>query len=216
MSVPRLRARSSYLCELRLAPDERELSEHASHRLRRGTGPARRRSGQRQRLLQDVPVQLLGRSFGLDAELMAKDGDAVLVLAQSGAALSSRDVEAHQGSMDILVQSVQREQPARGANGRVDRSGTRLMLEEPGESLSGQFPEPLALGEEPLVERVRLRVEAGQKIALVERERLLQRCPTASADELLETRHIDVQPRGIQRHGVGVEHENAGTRKRAS
>ena len=63
---------------------------------------------------------------------------------------------------------------------------------------------------------MRPRVEAGQKVTLVERQRLLQLWLTARGDQSLKTGHIDVQPQGIHRHRVGVDDENAGTAKRAS
>jgi hypothetical protein len=102
---------------------------------RRGGGLRQQRSVQRARL-----------RFGLDAELLAHDGETRLVLPQRGAAASLRGIEPHERAMNGLLQRVQSEQAHRRLNRALRRRRTHLQAEQSSERVDGLLAKTHALG----------------------------------------------------------------------
>ena len=78
--------------------------------------------------------------------------------------------------MDGLLERVEGDQPQGRPEGAIAVFPSALLLREKlGQGLERQFPQPLALGHEPVLEQRAAEGEAGQEVTLVEIDRLGQR-----------------------------------------
>ena len=104
--------------------------------------------------------------------------------------------------MDRLLQGVEREQPQGRPHRLISPAALAVMGEQPGERLERQLAQPLALGEEPLLERWRGPAESLEQVAPIERHGALERLRRALGHRPLERGHIDVGRGRIQDDGV--------------
>ena len=74
----------------------------------------------------------------------------------------------------------------------------RLLGQQPRQGLQRHLPQPLPLGDEPLLEQRLVHGEAQQQVAAVELGGLLQRLGSPLGDPLFEGHHVDLHPEGIQ------------------
>ncbi len=73
--------------------------------------------------------------------------------------------------MHGFLERVERQQPERARHRRLDGARLLLVRHQPREPLEGELPQPLALAQQPLLERRLVERQPRQKIALVERAR---------------------------------------------
>ena len=117
---------------------------------------------------RDVLIQSSRLGLGLSAQLAPEHADADLVLLQRGASPALPRIETHQRSMRGLLQWVERQETDGGLDGALRRLALGLVGEQPGERLEGELSEPLALSQEPLLERWFVEAEPFEQLALVE------------------------------------------------
>ena len=155
-------------------------------------------------LAQDLLVEGLRLRLGLDAELAAEHAHAVLVVAQRRAAPTEIRVQPHQRAVHRLLQRVQRQQPQRRLHRGLRRTRPTLPREQLRESFERHLAQPLALPQQPLLERCFVHREPAEQIALVERRRPLQRRRRRLPHEALERRGVHLHRRRVQGQRVAV------------
>ena len=111
-------------------------------------------------LPRDLLIELPGRRLGLDAELTLQNTDAHLVLAKRGCPPAQLGMETHDRAMERLLQRIDGKQPKRCLQRGLRRAHARLMVEQLRERVDGPPVQPLALREEPVLERHLLQAEA--------------------------------------------------------
>src|SRR6266852_7970029 len=94
-----------------------------------------------------------------------------------------------------LLKRVEGEETDGGLDGALRRLALGLVGEEPGERLEGELSEPLALSQEPLLERWFVDAESFEQLALVESRGPFERRGRALGHQLLEGEDIDVHGR---------------------
>ena len=135
---------------------------------RRPGGPPGLVRARRRPRAQDLLVEVLRLALGLDPQLAPQDGEAVLVLAQGRAPAAEIHVEAHERAVDRLLEGIESGELQGRLDSGLGATGGALVGEQSGQGLDGQLSQPLALRDEPLLERGLGHREAGEEIALVE------------------------------------------------
>jgi hypothetical protein len=128
----------------------------------------------------------------------------VLILAQRGRTSAEVRVASHQGAVHRFLQRIERQQPDRARHGRLDGARPPVVSEQPRQGLHGQLAQPLALPEQPFLERRLVERESAQEVTAVERHGPLQRRQRPLAHRLLEHRGVHGHRGGRQRQGVGL------------
>ena len=155
---------------------------------------------------QDVLVEATRVLLRFGVQLAPQHVDAQLVLAERGVPSSQLRVEAHHGPVRRLLQWNQDQQPTRGRHRRLAVTGLPKQGRGLGQRLDGELPQPLALHDEPLLERRRLpHVETCQQVATIDVTGFQQRRERGGPGELLEHERIDLHRVGRQRHRVLVD-----------
>ena len=85
-----------------------------------------------------------------------------------------------------------------------------MVREQPRQGLEGQLPQPLALRQQPLLERRVLDSEPLEQVTPIERRRLLEPRGGAPGDQPLEDRDVDLHRTRVDRDGLSVLDEAAG------
>jgi hypothetical protein len=133
-----------------------------------------------------------------------------LILALGGAPLPRLHVKLHQCPVDGLLEWIEGEKALGGLDGRLCRACRVLVCEQPPKASDGQLVQPLALGEEPIVERWLLYREPLEEVAVVEGKTLGQCRWGRLRDPLYELVDVHAHSGGIQGDGVRVHLERLG------
>ena len=112
--------------------------------------------------------------------------------------------------MNRLLQRIERQDSERRLHGGVERLRVHVVAQQLGERLQRQLAQPLALHGAPLLEGGLADVEAIEQIAAIELGRPGQGLGRLADRRRLELDHVDADPRGIERQGVGPVHEDVG------
>lgn len=204
--------------ELGVAREQRTVVGPADRRrrLRDRTGRlrSRRRLGP---LANDLEVQRAGLGLGLGAELALQHAHAHLVLTERGSAPALAGVETHERAVHGLLERVQSEQAQGGLDGGVGIAGARVMPEQPGERPERDLVQPLALGEEPVLERRRLSGETGEEGTAIELGGARERLRRSALRQPLERPDVDVDGVAVDPDRVDVgDHGRRAVRQRLS
>ena len=210
VSPPGLGERLRQLRQLGPSADERRLHRRrgrARRRLRWARSDLGRRRRARQSLAEDVLVERLRLGLGLHAQLLLECAHALLILPERRAPPPLLGVKPHQRPVRRLLQRVQRQQFERGLHRCLCGPRLSLMRQQLRQPLQRQLPQPLPLGDEPLLEQRLVHGEAGEQVALVERGGLLQRLGRALGHQPLEGRDVDIDHGAIQGESFALEQE---------
>ena len=165
-------------------------------------------------LAKNLLVKRFRLPLRLDAQLAREDAHTLLVLAKRGAAPAALRVQPHQRAMHRLLQRVERQQLQRGLHGRLTGVNLPLVREKLRERLQGQLTQPLALAQQPLLERRLVDRESAEQVALIDRAGLCERRRRALADQPLEGRGVDIHGARPQRQRVAVLLQRRGIAQR--
>lgn len=175
----------------RAADERRGRLARRSRRAFVGPGPGRALAA----LLHDLLVERPRLRLRLGAQLAVQRGHAVLVLAQRRLAPPGLRVEPHERAVHGLLQRVDGEQAPGGLDGVVDAAGRPAEAEQTGERLQGNLAQPLALGQQPLLERRLRDREPGEEVAAVQGPDPLERVGSGIAGRGFEG--VDVRGQGV-------------------
>src|SRR5262249_41592633 len=117
--------------------------------------------------------------------------DAGLILAERGAPPSGLDIESHQRAVYRLLERIDLEESQGGLHGGIDRSGGPLMREQRRQRPERHLAQPLAVAEEPVVERLLLHRETLEEITLIQSGRFAERRRRSLGRPSLELAHVD-------------------------
>ena len=155
-------------------------------------------------------IELPRLRLGLCPQLPLQRADAHLVLLERGSPPPLADIEPHERAVHGLLQGIQPEQPHRRLNGVLRGRGLALLGQQPRQGLQRHLPQPLPLGDEPLLEQRLVHREAQQQVPAVQLGRLLQRLGSPLGHPLFERHHVDLHPEGIQRQGLTFDPQRRG------
>ncbi len=108
-------------------------------------------------------------------------------------------VELHQRAVHGLLQRVERQQSQRRFDRALGPAAVGVQREHPRQRVHGPLAQPAAAGHQPVVERRLARVQGLEKLAGVQRRRVLQRFARAIGEKALEFERVDVDTPGRQR-----------------
>src|SRR5262245_3923689 len=100
-------------------------------------------------------------------------------------------IKTHQRSMHRLLKWVEGQETDGGLYGALRRRALGLVGEQPSERLEGELSEPLALSQEPLLERRFVDAEPFEQLALVKSRGPFERLCRALGYQRLEREDID-------------------------
>ena len=126
-------------------------------------------------------IELPRLRLGLGPQLPLQHADAHLVLLERGSPPPLAGIEPHERAVHRLLQGIQPEQPHRRLNRALRARGLALLGQQPRQGLQRHLPQPLPLGDEPLLEQRLVHGEAQQQVPAVQLGRLLQRLGVPSA-----------------------------------
>jgi hypothetical protein len=137
-----------------------------------------------------------------------------LILPERGAAPAELHVEAHERSVNGLLQGIERRELEAGLDGGLGPINRALVGQQARQGLERQLAQALALGEQPVLEGWLPDSEAGQEIAVIERGRLGKALGRGGGHRLLEVCHVDSDGARVEGDAVGFDPEtvsSAGT-----
>jgi hypothetical protein len=119
-------------------------------------------------------------------------------------------VEPHERTVGGLLQGIEPEQPHRRLDRALGARSLGLMGQQSRQGLQGHLSQPLALGDEPLLEQRLVDAEPQKEVAPIQLGGLFQRLRSALGDAPFEGGHVDFDRRGI--HGQGLPFDAHGRR----
>ena len=123
-------------------------------------------------------------------------------------------IEAHQRPVRLLLQRLEREEPERDDDGPVAVAGLGMAVAEPAKEVDGAGVQAVALGEHPVLEARRPRIEAVEEVAAVAGRRGLQVIEGGSTRGGLEGDRVDFRGPRRQHHLVGRRRQRLGAEAR--
>jgi hypothetical protein len=108
----------------------------------------------------------------------------------------------HERAVHALLQGIQPEQPHRRLDCALRARRLALLRQQPRQGRQGHLPQPLSLGDEPLLEQRLVHGEAEQQVAAVQLGRLLQRLGRPLRHPPFEGHHVDLHLVRIQGQGL--------------
>ena len=162
----------------------------------------------------DLAVEGLGLRLGLDRELAREEFATDVELAQRRLRAAMPGIEAHQRPVRLLLQRLERKEPERDDDGPVAVAGLGMAVAEPAKEVDGAGVQAVALGEHPVLEARRPRIEAVEEVAAVAGRRGLQVIEGGSARGRLEGDRIDFRGPRRQHHLVRRRRQRLGAEAR--
>jgi len=123
-------------------------------------------------------------------------------------------IEGHQGPVHGFLQGVQGEQALRRADREIVPPRGLVEPQQAAEQRDRQLAEPLALGDEPLLEGGFLDAQPGEEVAVVEGGSPLEVRDGLSRSEALEQERVDLDEARRQRYGLAVDLQGGRGRQR--
>jgi hypothetical protein len=142
-----------------------------------------------------------------------RNGAAQLVLAEGAPAPAGLGVQLHERSIDLLTQRIDAEQPQPHLDRRLGRALAHVMAEQLRQRLQHELPQPLSLGQQPLLEWRLLDGQSREEISPIQRHGPLERVHRPAGRVALEGRHVDVDGGPVQGHRGPIQDERRGIRR---
>ncbi len=140
-----------------------------------------------------------------DAELSPEQVGAEVILTEGGRAPPQAIVEPHQRPMDRLLEWIDREEPDRGLDGRLELTPRALRGQKSLEHAEGGLAKPIALRSQPLLERRLAERHPCEQLAPIEASRPLEGSTRPLGREALEGPHIHLHAARVQPNAVTLD-----------